>query len=348
MYLSRCKLFTVILGVVLLTFLFAAYKNKKDDTVIIGLAGDVMLGRLVNKKLKQTDATYPWGNMLQQLRANDLNIINLENAITTHEQKVPKVFNFKTDPKNIQTLTEGNIDVVNLANNHILDFGDKGLFDTLKTLEKAQIQFVGAGRTIKEAQKPALITKKGITIGIIGFTDNEPTWLATDTKPGINYIKVGDIDNVKKSIDQVRNQVDILIATVHWGPNMRERPTQEFIDFAHAIIDAGVDIIQGHSAHIFQGIASYKNKLVLYDTGDFVDDYRVDAQLRNDLSFLYQIEVAKDGIKKLTLIPVHIDNIQVNKATGTDAQWALDRIQKLSAEFGTQISNEGIWHAKNH
>ena len=316
---------------------FAPSKKEKGTTVIIGFAGDVMLGRLVNEKLKQTNATYPWGNMLPLLLANDLNIINLETAITTHEQKVPKVFNFKTDPNNVQTLIEGNIHVVNLANNHILDFGDKGLFETLETLEKVQIQYIGAGRNIKEAQRAAVVSKNGITIGIIGFTDNEPTWLATDTKPGINYIKVGDIDKVKKSIDQVRDQVDILIATVHWGPNMRERPTQEFIDFAHAIIDAGVDVIQGHSAHIFQGIEVYKNKLVLYDTGDFVDDYRIDAQLRNDLSFLYQIEVAKDGIKKLTLTPVHIDNMQVNKATGTDAQWALDRIQKLSAEFNTQI-----------
>ena len=331
---------------VILAFLLVPSKKEKRNTVIIGFAGDVMLGRLVNEKLKETNPAYPWGNMLPLLRKNDLNIINLENAITAHEKRIPKIFNFKTDLQNVQTLLEGNIQVVSLANNHTLDFGYEGLYETLEALKKAKIQYVGAGKDIQEAQKAAIIYKNDISIGIIGFTDNEAEWIATDKKPGTNYIKVGAIDNVKESINQVRNKVDLLIATVHWGPNMRERPTKEFIEFAHAIINAGVDIIHGHSAHIFQGIEIYNNKLILYDTGDFVDDYMVDTKLRNDLSFLYQVEVTKDGIKKLELIPTRIDNMQVNKATGTDAAWALERIQKLSAEFGTTISDQGTWRDK--
>lgn len=332
----------------LLIFLFIFFYSvnyaisKKSETMVIGFTGDVMLGRMVNEILKKESSSYPWGNVLPLLWENDTNIINLETAITTHKQAMLKVFNFKTDPKNIESLLKANIKIVSLANNHILDFGETGLYETLSTLQKAGITYVGAGKTIQEAQKPYIFTQKGITIGVLGFTDNEPDWLATTTKPGINYIKVGDIEAVKKIVQSLRKKVDFIIASIHWGPNMRERPTQEFIDFAHQMIDAGIDIIHGHSAHIFQGIELYKNKLIMYDTGDFVDDYMVTPALRNNLSFLFQVKIDKQRIKSLRLTPVFIENMQVNLTKGNDYHWSMKRMQKLSKEFGTIISNDGI------
>ncbi|MEX0939785.1 MAG: CapA family protein [Candidatus Babeliales bacterium] len=320
--------------------------STKKNIVIIGFTGDVMLGRLVNEKLKETSPTYPWGNILPLLKKTNLNIINLETAITAHTKATPKVFNFRTDPEHVETLKKGNIEVVNLANNHILDFGKEGLYETLNVLEKAHIKYVGAGKNIQEAQKAVIIEKKGIRFGIIGFTDNEPDWKATAANPGTNYIKVGDIDIVQKVVNNVRSQVDFLIASIHWGPNMREKPTQEFIDFAHQMIDAGIDIIHGHSAHIFQGIEVYKNKLILYDTGDFIDDYMIDPKLRNDISFFYEVYIEKNALKKLKLTPVYIENMQVNLAAGKEYEWAINHVQQLSKEFDTQISNEGIYQFK--
>lgn len=310
--------------------------------MVIGFTGDVMLGRLVNEKIKQTSFTYPWGNVLSLLQKMDLTLINLETSITQHNIPVPKVFNFKTDPSTIKTLLAANIDVVSLANNHILDFGNEGLFDTLEILKKADIAYVGAGKNLQEAQEAAIITKNNITLGIIGFTDNEPGWIATKNKPGINYIKVGDIETVKKQVDAIRNKVDCVVATIHWGPNMRERPNKEFITFAHQMIDAGIDIIHGHSAHIFQGIEIYKNKLIMYDTGDFVDDYMVDPQLRNDISFLFQVTLEKNNLKTVTLTPVAINNMQVNLATDKNYNWAMQRMKMLCQEFGTQITDNII------
>lgn len=316
-------------------------KSKNTNTIVIGLAGDVMLGRMVNEWLQKVPPTYVWGTMLPALQKNDLNIVNLECAITAYQEAVPKVFNFKTDPKNVAVLKQGNIHMVSLANNHIRDFGDTGLEDTLSILKKNNIAFAGAGMNIDQAQQAAMVKKHGINIGMIAFTDNEPDWIATKTTPGINYITIGDHATAQAVIKRARPHVDILIASLHWGPNMRERPTQAFIDFAHFLIDEGVDIIHGHSAHIFQAIELYKNKLILYDTGDFVDDYMVTPALRNDLSFLFLVHATKNGLEKLELIPMHIDMMQVNKASAADATWALERIKALSQERGTVLNDDG-------
>lgn len=324
---------------------YLAAQEKNPQEVVIGFGGDTMLGRLVNETISQMQGEdrfrYPWGTVLPYLQNTDLNLVNLETTLTNSNKIVPKVFNYKASPEKVAILKEGNIEVVTLANNHIGDFSDEGLLETLDTLDKAGIQHVGAGANIGAAQKPVIITKNNIRIGIIGYTDNEPGWLATNEKPGTNYIRVGDIETITEQIKELRPNVDILIVTSHWGPNKRQRPTQEFINFAHAIIDAGADIIHGHSAHIFQGIELYKNKVIFYDTGDFVDDYAVDPILRNDRSFFYTVTIEKNGVKKIKLIPTLISNMQVNVATGTERDAILKRLQELSADFDTKISEDG-------
>jgi poly-gamma-glutamate synthesis protein (capsule biosynthesis protein) len=326
----------------ILSVLFTLFYVLAQGNIRIGFGGDVMIGRLVNDVLKQKGMRYPWGNIVPILEKNDINIINLETTLTKSNAAVPKVFNFKSDPEHVQTLKEAFIHVVTLANNHSLDFGVQGLKDTLKALDSAGILHIGAGMSLAEAQKPIIIEKNGIKIGIIGATDNEPDWKAERNKPGINYFEVCKIESLQKLIQEIKKQVDILILSLHWGPNMRQRPTKDYIDCAHAFIEAGVDIVHGHSAHIFQGIEKYKNKLILYDTGDFVDDYAIDPVLRNDQSCLFIVEINKQGIKQVRCIPTKIDMMQVNQAQGKEAKEIIGRLQKLSAEFGTNIDDKGI------
>jgi len=320
-------------------------QQEDSETLLIGLTGDVMLGRIVNEQISIAGYKYPWGDMLPLLNSTDVNIINLETTLTTSNKVVPKVFNFKADPDKVQSLVDAKIDVVTLANNHILDFSEEGMLETISVLDKAGIKHVGAGRNLSEATAPVIITKKNITIGVIGYTDNEPGWEATENKPGTAYVEVGDIDKVASSIKKLKEQVDIVIFTIHWGPNMREKPTKEFKDFAHNVIDSGADIFHGHSAHIFQGIEVYNRKLILYDTGDFVDDYVVDPELRNDRSFFYLVEVDKTGIKKLQLIPTLIYYMQVNGAGGANYDESVERLRSLSGEFNTKVSktDEGVF-----
>ena len=315
-----------------------------NDHINIGLAGDVMIGRTVDRAISRYGYLHPWGNMLPLLRSTDLNIINLETTLTTSNQIVEKTFNFKAAPDKIKTLTEAHITAVNLANNHTLDFSEEGLIETIRVLETAKIKYVGAGINEWEAAKPVILSCRNSTIGLLGFTDNEPGWRATKEKSGVNFINIFSYPDQQKalnSIAQLKKEADVVIVSIHWGPNKREKPDPAFVAFAHKMVDQGADLIHGHSAHIFQGIEVYKNKLILYDTGDFVDDYVVDRFLRNDLSFFYIVKIDRNEIYRLQLTPAMISNYQVNYAMGEDSQWCIKRVQKLSSDFGTTVSATG-------
>lgn len=303
--------------------------------LLIGFTGDIMIGRLVNNQLRISPAEYPWGNCLPLLQATMLNIGNLETTFTTSDEKVLKTFNFKSDPSHVQSLIAGNFHYVTVANNHILDYSLSGFEETLSTLKKAGIGYVGAGANHTEASAPLLFKRGEITCGMLGLTDNEPTWKALAEKPGVRYIEIGDLSALASEIKQLRNAVHVLIISMHWGPNMVERPPHTFVDFAHRLIDLGVDIIHGHSAHIFQGVELYHGGLIMYDTGDFVDDYYVDPTLLNDRSFFFCVEISKNGFEKLIMIPTKIGSFQVNIATEVDRIETLRRMSQLCAEFHT-------------
>ncbi|MFV7235800.1 CapA family protein [Flavobacterium sp. ZB4R12] len=315
-----------------------------DNTITIGLTGDVMIGRGVNATISNNGYTYPWGNVLPVLKNTDINIINLEAALSNSTKKFFKTFNFKATPDRIKTLTVANITVANIANNHILDFSEEGLIETIQTLNAAGILHAGAGMNENEAEKPVILTTKNNTLGVLGFTDNEPRWKAGISACGVNYIDISNENDCNKAltaIAKLRKETDIVIVSIHWGPNMNEEPERHFVDFAHAMIDHGAAIIHGHSAHNFQGIEVYNHKLILYDTGDFVDDYAVDPYLKNDHSFFFKVEVSKQRIEKIVLIPVLISKYQVNLAIGEDYKWCIRRMQQLSAKFGTKLSDKG-------
>lgn len=310
---------------------------ENQTTLTIGLGGDLMIGRLVNNELNVVNPAYVWGNLLPIMRSNDLNFVNLETTLTRSLKRIPKVFNFKADPEKVDVLTEGHIQIVNIANNHILDYSEEGFLETIRVLDQARILYVGAGKNFNQAKAPCIIEKFGINVGFLGCTDNEPTWKASLNCSGTNYLDVGDLTSIRESIVNLRKEVDLLILSIHWGPNMRQRPLPNFRKFAHDLIDLGVDIIHGHSAHIFQGVEVYKNKLILYDTGDLIDDYAVDPILRNDQSFYFIVKADNKRILSLKMIPTLISNCQVNISTDSGQ---LDRMEMLCKELKTSINRK--------
>ncbi len=291
-----------------------------------------MIGRLVNTYLDRYPPSYIWGNLHPILACNDVNIVNLETTLTKSKKLRPKVFNFKASPDKVAALTAGHIHAVNLANNHILDFSEEGLKETIRTLDQAHILHVGAGTSIAHAKMPAVLTKKGIKIGLLGCTDNEPGWIASKDHPGTNFIEIGDAGVIRDSIASLRTKVDVLILSLHWGPNMRKRPYSYFRSFAHEVIDLGVDIVHGHSAHVFQGVEAYKNKLILYDTGELVDDYAVDPVLRNDRSFFFIVKLNKQRLLSVQMLPISISQFQVNLS---EEKETLYEMEALCKEFNT-------------
>lgn len=301
-----------------------------------------MLGRLMNDALRRSGTAYPWGDTLPLLRSTDLRLINLECVIAESGEpwtRTPKVFHFRADPSAMETLRIAGIDCVSLANNHVLDYGETALREMLDRLDKAHIRYAGAGHDLAEASRPAILQANEIRIAVVAFTDNQPEWAATPSQLGVNFVPISPdgVARLEDAIAAATAHADLVICSAHWGPNMRQRPTREFQDFAHRLIDLGVDLIHGHSAHVFQGIEVYRGKPILYDTGDFVDDYAVDPELRNDRSFLFLLALSPTGVTGIDLLPMLISHCQVNRATGEDFDQACATMQQLSAELGSQL-----------
>jgi poly-gamma-glutamate synthesis protein (capsule biosynthesis protein) len=133
---------------------------------------------------------------------------------------------------------------------------------------------------------------------------------------------------------------DLLVVSLHWGPNMVEEPPEHFRRFGRWLAERGVDLVHGHSAHVFQGIEVHDGTPILYDCGDFVDDYAVDSNLRNDRSFLFEVAVEDGGISGLRLVPTEIYDCAVHEASEQTAEWSRSRMRELSAEFGTKFEEE--------
>jgi poly-gamma-glutamate synthesis protein (capsule biosynthesis protein) len=306
--------------------------------------GDVMLGRLVNETLKTAPPDYPWGNVLSVFQKADVRIANIECVISDLGNPwtvTPKVFRFRSDAKNIEALRIAQINAVSLANNHSLDFEYEAMFEMIKLLDEAGISHAGAGANLEEASRPALWETNGIRIGLIAFTDNEPDWGATDHRPGIFYLPIDREDGRAKRLFEIvhdtQKEVDLLIVSAHWGPNWGHRPRRNHIPFGHALIDRGADIVFGHSCHVFQGIEIYQGRLILYSTGDFIDDYAVDEVERNDESFIFMVQMEKEKITRLHLYPTLVRNFQARLAVRSEAPKIARKMKNLCAEFNTLV-----------
>lgn len=305
--------------------------------------GDVMLGRLVNEVLEKKPPEFPWGDTLSVLGSADARICNLECVVSDRGEPwsaTPKAFHFRTDSKNVMSLKKASINAVSLANNHMLDFGHVALGDTLKTLDSSGISHSGAGNDIAQAMEPAYFNVKGVQVCLISFTDNEPGWEAGKKLGGVFYVPVDVEDSrAKKLFDLIkgaRRKASIIIVSAHWGPNWGYRPVPEHIPFGHALIDAGADIVFGHSCHVFQGVEVYRKRPIIYSAGNFVDDYAVDEVERNDESFIFMAHTEGAQIRRMSLRPTIIDNFQARLAPETRAELIAGKMKTLCAEFDTK------------
>ncbi len=312
------------------------------------LTGDLMLGRLVNEALLRYGATYPFGDVLGELHRADLRVVNLECVISDRGRpfsRWEKAFHFRAHPHALEALKQARIDCVVLANNHVLDYEEEAFLQMLDLLREARIPYVGAGRNLAEARRPVLLSAGHYKVGLVAFTDNEPGWKAGNDTPGTNYLPVctESLQVLREQIGRARAQdARWVVVSAHWGPNMRLRPPPHFRAFARALVESGADIFHGHSSHVFQGIEVYRGKPILYDCGEFVDDYAVDPVLRNDWGLLYRLHLESERIREVELLPLAIDNCQVNLATGPDRDGIAQRIDMLSSEMGTSVQREGL------
>jgi poly-gamma-glutamate synthesis protein (capsule biosynthesis protein) len=202
--------------------------DPKDPTVTLTFAGDVTLSDhfadAIGKDYERTFAN------MDEYRKADLGMVNLENPLTRATIPLPdKQFNFKADPDAVKVLTSGGISLVNLANNHAMDYQEPGLVETIDTLKQAGIAHVGAGRNVKEARRPEIIDVKGQRVAYFGYygADFES---ASETRAGTNY---ADEQRIAEDIKAVRSQVDWVIVNYHWGEELATHPADWQINLAH-------------------------------------------------------------------------------------------------------------------
>jgi poly-gamma-glutamate capsule biosynthesis protein CapA/YwtB (metallophosphatase superfamily) len=278
---------------------------------------------------------YIWGDALKEIEKEkvDLRIINLETTITTSENFEPKGINYRMNPKNIDVLKVFKVNVACLANNHILDFGQEGLLETIDILNKNGILTVGAGKNIEEAEKPAIIWGRATSpILIFSYADVSSGvpiwWKAEKDKAGVNLL-TSDIPKLE------HRENELIVFSIHWGPNWGYEITKEQRNFAHRLIDeANVDLIFGHSSHHFKGIETYKGKFIIYGAGDFINDYEgIEGykEFRGDLVLGYIWE-----IDKLTLLPFKIKKFRLNYCIQVEIDWiynVLKRESKIEGDF---------------
>jgi poly-gamma-glutamate synthesis protein (capsule biosynthesis protein) len=313
------------------------------------LIGDVMLGRLVNDLLRREPPTYPWGDTLPLFQAADCRICNLECVLSDRGSPwtaTPKRFHFRSDAKNVAVLKAAGIDAVSLANNHTLDFTDDALVDMLHILDGAGIQRSGAGRDAAEAALTAFIRTQGLQVGLVAFTDNEPDWEATADRAGVCYMPIDVRDERAQrlfaTIRAAKSQCDLVVASAHWGPNWGYAPPSSHVPFGRALVDAGADVVFGHSGHICRGVEVYQGRPILYCAGDFIDDYAVDPIERNDQSFIFVLETDGRQVRRLSLRPTVMDAFQARLATENEAQPIAEKMAALCAALATPTT----WHAE--
>jgi poly-gamma-glutamate synthesis protein (capsule biosynthesis protein) len=302
---------------------------------------------------RAVDFSYVWGAALEELShaRPDARIINLETSVTHSDAWLDKGINYRMSPENAACLRAAGVDCCVLANNHVLDWGRAGLVDTLNTLEALGIKTAGAGRDRTEASKPAVldITGKGrVIIQAFGLpTSGIPRgWAAKEGAPGVNVLSDLSAESVvlvRRQLEGIRRLGDVVVVSFHWGPNWGYAIPESQRRFAHDLIDAAdVSIVHGHSSHHAKAIEVYKDRLILYGCGDFLNDYEgIEGreEFRGDLGVMYFASVDSEtgDLVELHLTPLQIRRFQPVRAMPEDVAWLQQTLARESRDFGVDV-----------
>jgi poly-gamma-glutamate synthesis protein (capsule biosynthesis protein) len=297
--------------------------------------------------------SYPWGVALDEFNSArpDVRIVNLETSITRSNAYDPKGINYRMTPENAGCLAAAGIDCCALANNHVLDWGQGGLLDTLESLDRLRIKHAGAGRDDVEAAAPAFMdlaeNRRVIAFAFASTTSGVPRrWAATHERPGVNLLddfSEANVSQVADAIDHVRRPGDMIVISIHWGPNWGYDVPPEQRRFAKELVErTNVSIIYGHSSHHAKTIEVYRNRLILYGCGDFLNDYEGIGgyeAFRGDLPLMYfaDLDPATGELIALEIVPLQMRRFQLVRASRTDAEWLAQRLDEVSRGHGTRI-----------
>lgn len=360
--------------------------GAESGRVTLCLAGDVMTGRGIDQILphpndpvlfepfvrrateyvrmaerrsgpipRPVDDAYVWGELLPVMHAADVRIVNLETAVTTSPTPYPKGINYRMHPDHVGVLRAARIDVCALANNHVLDWGEAGLLETLDVLHAAGVATAGAGRDDEEAARPAAVDLPGggrVRVHAVGHgSSGVPCdWAAARGKPGVARLD-GLTPEVARAlaarIAQDRQPEDLVVVSVHWGGNWGWRIPDAHRRFARALVaEGGVDLIHGHSSHHPLGIEIIDGVPVLYGCGDLVNDYEGiggEEIHRPDLGLLHLAtwDPAERRWTRMELVPLKRERFRLVHARGGERGWLAHAMARACGRLGVRVVDAG-------
>lgn len=297
---------------------------------------------------------YVWGDVFEGLEASRLRLINLETAITADGWPWPdKPVLYRMHPRNVPVLSAGRIDACALANNHILDWGPPGLRDTLEALDAAGIRHAGAGMDASQAEAPALLeagSGRRVLFFAVGSVTSGilPSWAAGAGRPGVHLLEArSDRPEVflARRLEALRRSGDLVVVSIHWGANWGYEIPPGHRVLAHRLVEAGADVIHGHSSHHVKAFEVYRGRLILYGCGDFLNDYEgIEgyAAFRGDLGLMYLVDLdpSSGTLSELRMVPTRVRNFRVQRASGEEAAWLERTLNREGAPFGIGVRRE--------
>ncbi len=310
---------------------------------------------------RNVPADYVWGDLLPALLdpGIDTAIVNLETSVTDRGRPWPgKGIQYRMNPANVGILTSAGIDIVTLANNHVLDWSEPGLLQTLEALAEAGIDVVGAGEGTDRAWRPVRLERPHGAVVVLGLGtpgSGIPTqWAASDSGPGVALVRdfsTKTIERIRRAIAAVSRGRDLVVVSIHWGGNWGYGVASARRRFAHRLIDeAGVDVIHGHSSHHPTGIEVYGDRLILYGCGDLITDYEGITgreEYRGDLGAIYLPSFDTDGrVTELEIVPTRMSRFRLTRPSPGDVSWLEHALNEASRPFRTTVAGDARGHLR--
>lgn len=319
-----------------------AWESSDSDTVTFGFIGDILfddeyaiMANLLRRGVSIENGVSE--AMLAQLQGVDILVANNEFPFTDRGTPTEgKTYTFRADRDTVSYLHDMGVDVAVLANNHIYDFGEVGLLDTLDTLSDAGIPAVGAGRNLEEASAPLYFIVNDMKIAIVAATqierlDNPDTKGATENSAGV--FRCWNPEKLYEVVEQAKENSDFVIVYIHWGTENESEPDWAQLEQAPKLAEAGADLIIGDHSHCLQGIDYYGDTPVIYSLGNFwFNSKTLDT-------CMVQVTVGKDGLQSFQFVPAIQSDCRVDLAYGEDKERILAYMRNLSPDV--MIDEEG-------
>jgi len=275
-----------------------------DRHVTLMAVGDIMLGRTIGELIESEGSDAPFLYTAETLSSADITLGNLECSISNRGIAEEKTYAFRAPITAGESLAYAGFDLVNLANNHVLDFGPLALEDTIDILASNQVQSVGAGLNAVEAYSPIYIEIDGLRLAFLAFADipstdyDYRTWEAGANEPGIAW---ADKDKIQKGIQEAKQHADVVIVLVHNGYEIKQQVVNSQVEIAQLAIDSGASLVIGSHPHVLQRIDEYQEGLIVYSMGNFVFD---NFLFPPNYSAILKVELTPNGVESYELIDI--------------------------------------------